>query len=384
LPSGHRGSQDWEKSADAAFEKAAKERKPVLVLFQSAKWKTGRLAEQLLKTAAGQKAAKGCICVKVNVDAAQPAWWPSALDYRMAASGGVILATAGSSEFRWEYELQQAGADGAAAWIAETADRLAPPWETSPFAAETRAKREGWPLLIAVGTDKEVGDALRDPALRDALDGVVVLKVASESKRYEVPGTCGGVMIDPSDRKEIVSWPGVKRAAEIKGLVEKPLAEWRKGAAERRRTWEAANPFVCAFCGHRGGGAESCCGETMVKPEPALWEKTFEEAKKRAVVERRAVVYVVLRSSKELSAVQELFAEPRLAALASRSVLVAEEASEAGGRPKELGGVAGVVILGSRDGKGEPSVQVRLAGMPGTQDLARELAGVVRKLRLGK
>ncbi len=375
---------DWEKTLGDALERAARERRAVLMVFHSPQWKMGAVADGLMKNADVQKAAKVAVCVKVSIDGGVPKEWPAFLSkQRMWGGGLAVLAPAGDAgEARFDAELQTMGAKETAAWITAAAERVSPIWETSIWAAEMRAKREGKPLVVMVGLEQQFSDAFRDPVLRDVLGRVMLLRVPGDCRRYAAPGVPGVVALDPLDRSEVASWAGSKRGADLKPLLEKIAGEWEKGAGERRRRWESARPWLCGSCGFRSAEAETCCGDAMVKPEPPVWEKTFAAARDRAMSEKRVLVYVVMKDARQVTQIQELFAKGRLAALASRCILVAEEAGEAGPRPRELGFEEGVALFLPKDGHAEPVSHAIVRGMPPEEVLAREMGIAVRRLRL--
>jgi hypothetical protein len=374
---------DYEKSLGDALERATRERRAVLMVFHSPQWKMGEVALGLLKNADVQKAAKVAVCVKVPIDSGVPKEWPAFLSKQQMWGGGLAILTPSgdAGEVRFDAELQTMGAKETAAWIAAAAERVSPIWESSVWSAEMRAKRESKPLVVMVGLEQQFGEAFRDPVLRDVLGRVVLLRVAGDSKRYTAPGVPGVVALDPLDRAELASWAGSKRGAELKPLLEKIASDWAAGATERRRRWESARPYLCGSCGFRSTEAETCCGDTMVKPEPPVWEKTFAAARERAMSEKRIFVYVVAKDPRQVTRVQELFSNGRLAALASRCILYAEEAAEAGSRPSEMGFDEGLAVWVPRDGNADPVLQGTLKGAPAEPDCVRELGIAVRRLR---
>jgi hypothetical protein len=377
-------AQEFEKEYAGALAKAAKERRAVLLVFYSKQWRSGRLVETVLKKPPVDRAARACVWVRVNCDEELPDPWPACVQKAWGPSGGIAILTpdASDGEARFEFHIAQQTVDDTAAWIAEAAERLVPPWETQAYLAEWRAKREGKALLVLFGAEKEFLAPFRDGSLAWLQSRAVLLRVAAESKAYPSPGSPGALLYDPFERKVIGSWSGSKKAEAWKGLLERPLAEWAKGdAVERRARWEKANPYVCGFCGYRGAEEEPCCGEGMVKPEPPVFEKTFAAAKARAVAERKVLVYILARDGKDLGRYFEIASEARLAALAGRVVFFAEELADAGTRPKDLGLASGVLLLASRDGKGEPSAQAKLEGRPEGDAVRREVASAVRRLR---
>ncbi len=378
--------QDWEKEAAEAFEKAKKNRQPVLILFGSSAYKTGTQAASAMKNADVIRAAKPYVLIKVDFQKGFPKGWPLSLNKMQYYWGGIALVspTGETNELRYDHEITTMKPEAVATWISEAADRLGAPWDLSVFAAETRAKREGKPLVVMMGSEKEFCLSFRDPALVETLKHVVLLRVPGDSKRYTAPGSPGVVMIDPVDRTELASWSGSKKGADIKALLEKPVADWQKTAGERRRAFDTAHPYVCGSCGYRSTEAESCCGDVMLKPEPPVWEKTWIDAKQRAAAEGRVLIYVVMSDPKELTRAQEIFGEARLAVLVSRCIIVAEEASDAGRRPAELGVRTGIVVLSPGKDGGEPVVESRLNGVPKSEDVAREIGMVARRLKLVK